>query len=142
MKHILLILAIFTSVGCASVLKEPTAQIKDVEVSKLTLDGGELKLICEVENPNGVDLTIDSLNYTLSLNNRTITSTEISDKTNLPARGKTTVALPIQFKYTDVFSSLSDLLTQKPVSYSVQGNAKMGIFNLPFKKQGEVNIKK
>lgn len=130
--------------GCTSMtgLKDPKAQIIDVKIETLKMDGGVLNLVCEIENPNSVDLQVDHIEYKLSLNKKELTSSEISQPTKLPANQKTLVQIPISFKYADIFSGLGDLLNAKPVSYSVVGKAKMGILTLPFEKTGEIKLSK
>lgn len=128
--------------GCTSLmgLKDPKAQIIDVKIQKLQMDGGILNLVCEIENPNAVDLQVDHIEYKLSLNQKELTSSEISQPTKLLANQKTLVQIPISFKYADIFSGLGDLLNAKPVSYSVTGKAKMGLLTLPFEKTGEIKL--
>lgn len=141
---LLLGFAVATTMGCATMmgLQEPKAQIKTVQIEKLQLDGGVLNLICEIENPNSMDLKIDRIEYQLSLNKKNLTSSALSEPTVLPAGKTTEVAIPVPFKYSDVFSGLGDLLNAKPVVYKVEGQAKLGIISLPFEKSGEIKLTK
>lgn len=140
----LLVGFLLTQVGCSTLLglKEPKAQIKTVKIEKLQLDGGVLNLVCEVENPNSVDLQIDSIDYQLSLNEKNLTSSSLTQPTQLKANEKTEVLIPVSFKYSDVFAGIGDLLNAKPVTYKVEGKAKLGILTLPFEKTGEIKLTK
>ncbi len=131
--------------GCASmvaaVLEAPKVHPHSVRVKDSTGDGAVAVIALSVENPNGVDLTVDRLDYVLSIGGRAISSAQIQDPANIKARATTVVEIPVPFKYSEVFVSVLDLLRTGTAVYKVTGEAKIGIFTLPFDQSGDLKLR-
>lgn len=131
--------------GCSSlveaVLEKPRVQFYGVQVRDANADGATAVIMLDVENPNNVSLTVDRMTYALELGGRSIAQAEVKEFATLKARETSRVEIPVPFKYNAVFSSVLDLLRSGTAAYRVTGEARIGIFALPFQHSGDVKLK-
>ena len=142
---LLWILAIFVLSGCASfveaVLEKPKVQFHSVQVRDAVADGATAVIALDVENPNGVSLTVDRMTYALELGGKPVAQAEVKEFATLKAREISRVEIPVPFKYNAIFSSVLDLLRNGTAAYKVTGEARIGIFTLPFEHVGDVKLR-
>lgn len=142
---LLWILAIFTMSGCSSlveaVLEKPKVQFHSVQVRDAVADGATAVIALDVENPNGVSLTVDRMTYALELGGKPVAQAEVKEFATLKAREISRVEIPVPFKYGAIFSSVLDLLRNGTAAYKVTGEARIGIFTLPFEHVGDVKLR-
>lgn len=143
--YVFLTLAVLIGVGCASlieaVVSQPKVSFSSIGIRDAKPDGATAVIILNVENPNGVSLTVDRLRYTLEMGGRQIASTESKDVATIAAHATTKVEIPVPFRYDQVFASVLDLISKGSASYKVTGNASIGIFNLPFDHSGDLKLR-
>ncbi len=138
-------LLVIAAVGCASflsaIVKEPKLSFASVSVRDAKQDGATAIIALNVENPNGVEITIDRLQYALEMGGRAIAANEIEKIATIAAHKTTIVEIPVPFKYDQVFASILDLLSKGTANYKVKGVARIGLFNLPFDHVGDVKLR-
>lgn len=149
MRKFLAVLAFgFSSLGLLgcqslveSVLEKPQVKFHSVGVRDATKDGATAVIAMDVTNPNGVTLTVDALNYVLEIGGRDVARAEVKNIARLEARSTSRVEVPVPFQYSQVFSSVMDLLTKGTAAYKVRGEARVGIFTLPFDHGGDLKLR-
>jgi LEA14-like dessication related protein len=124
-----------------SVLEKPEVQFHSVAVRDATKDGATAVIAIDVTNPNGVTLTVDELNYALEIGGREVAKAEVKQIARLQAKSTSRVEVPVPFLYSQVFSSVMDLLTKGTAAYKVRGEARVGLFTLPFDHGGELKLR-
>ena len=131
--------------GCQSlvesVLEKPQVQFHSVAVRDATKDGATAVIAIDVTNPNGVTLTVDELNYALEIGGREVAKAEVKEIAKLQARSPSRVEIPVPFQYSQVFSSVMDLITKGAAAYKVRGEARVGLFTLPFDHGGDLKLR-
>lgn len=131
--------------GCESlvesVLEKPQVQFHSVSVRDLTKDGATAVIAIDVLNPNAIQLTVDQLNYSLEIGGREVARAQVREFAKLEAKAKSRVEIPVPFQYSQVFTSVFDLVSKGSAAYKVRGEARVGIFSLPFDHGGEVQLR-
>ncbi|HSG40955.1 MAG TPA: LEA type 2 family protein, partial [Thermoanaerobaculia bacterium] len=94
LASVLTLSACSTLGGLANVV-EPEVDITDVKLLGTTLTGADLLFEFRVDNPNDVALVLDGIGYRLSLNNEHLLDGIRDQRTQIAARGRSTVELPV-----------------------------------------------
>lgn len=132
-------------VGCASfihaIVKEPKISFASVSIRDAKAEGATAVIALNVENPNGVALTVDRLQYALELGGRPIASNEVEKVATVAAHTTSIVEVPVPFRYDQVFASVLDLIAKGSASYKVTGAARVGLFTLPFDHTGDLKLR-
>jgi LEA14-like dessication related protein len=131
--------------NCSSMsklIKEPKVTLANLRLENPNSTGATLVFGVQVENPNSVALSVDEVIYDLEVAGKSLTSGKLSDGAKVAANETKIIDVPITVKYSDLFSSVMQLLKTSATPYHIKGSAKMGLFNLPFDKQGEFKIEK
>ena len=141
-----LIFAAATSLsGCKSLIesavKEPKITFDSVKVRDPKKEGATAVIALNVQNPNGFEIVVDRLKYSLELDGKSISSSELHKVATIAAKATTKVEVPVPFRYDQVFSSIMDLLGKGSAPYKVKGDASVGPFTLPFDHTGDVKIR-
>lgn len=132
--------------GCSSlvqsVVTEPKVTFHSVSVRDTKPDGATAIIALNIENPNGVAITVDRLRYTLELGGRAIADNEVEKVATIAAHATTKVEVPVPFRYDQVFASVLDLISKGTAAYKVKGEARLGgVFTLPFDHVGDVKLR-
>ncbi len=138
--------AIFaTTIGCTSLVEslvdEPKVSFAGLAIRDAKQDGATAVIALSVENPNGVSLTIDQLDYNLELGGRSVAEAKIEKVATIAANATSRVEVPVPFRYDQVFASVFDLISRGTAAYKVNGRARVGFFNIPFDHSGEVKLR-
>ncbi len=137
--------SVVCSVGCSSMgklIKEPKVKLANLRLENTDAVGATLVFGIQVENPNNVALSVDEVIYDLEVAGKSLSSGKLSDGAKVAANETAIIEVPIAVKYTDLFSSVMQLLKSQSTPYHIKGSARMGLFKLPFDKQGELKIEK
>lgn len=136
--------------GCASLVEtlvtEPKVSFHSVSIRDTKPEGATAVIALNVENPNGISLTVDRLKYALELGGRAIASAELESTetkkvATIAARTTSKVEIPVPFRYDQVFASVLDLMTKGTAAYKVTGEARIGLFRLPFDHTGDLKVR-
>lgn len=123
------------------VVERPQVNLANIYMDNMTLTGAELVLDLQIDNPNGFDLEIQGMDYNLNINGHDVATGENKQKLKLRANGKSQVTIPVAFHYQQIFNSISQVLTEKSLSYSLRGSTDWGLFQVPFSSSGEFLFK-
>lgn len=127
-----------TSFG--KLVEKPNVKLDTLKIQSPTVDGATLVFGLAVENPNSVALEVDELVYDLEFDGRALSSGKLEQGARVPAKSTATVEIPVAVKYSDLFSSVIRLLTNETSPYRIKGSARVGPFEVPFDKVGEVKL--
>ncbi|MBC7370193.1 MAG: LEA type 2 family protein [Bdellovibrionaceae bacterium] len=131
--------------GCASLfnklVEKPKIDLDRVSVRDANLTGVTLLFIVKVANPNKVDIKVDEIAYKVFINGKEITKAKTEKTVLVPAEKTAEVEIPLPIEYTKIFSDLKDLLTSKTAQYRIEGDAKLAMFTIPFKKEGQIQVR-
>lgn len=130
--------------GCSSLLRQviakPTVAVKSVKLADI--DGAAAKLLIgiEVDNPNSFALKIDKLKYEVEIGGRAFTTGNLDHISEIPAKKKAVVEIPLAVKYSDLFSSMIELIRTRTSRYVIKGSATVGAFDIPFHEKGDLKL--
>lgn len=131
--------------GCSSLVEalvtEPKVTFHSVSVRDAKQDGATAVIALNVENPNGISLTLDRLTYSLELGGRAVARAELEKVATIAAHATSKVEVPVPFRYDQVFASVLDLISRGSAAYKVTGEARIGFFNLPFDHTGDLKLR-
>jgi LEA14-like dessication related protein len=135
----------FGLTGCQtfieSVLQKPKVDFHSVTVRDANKDGATAIIALDVANPNSISLTVDHLDYALSIGGRDVAKAEVANIAKLLPEATTRVEIPVPFKYNEIFSSVLELISKGTAAYKVTGAARVGLFTLPFDHGGDLNLR-
>lgn len=143
MRYIMPFILVLVVSACATLsqnIRKPEVSLTNVQVSGLGNSDMTLVFNLALKNPNAMDLRASGLNYQLELNGKQFAQGELDEEIRLEANGESTVKLPIQVQYQQLFESLSHIFNTGKTQYNLTGDFKFGLFKLPFSKAGEVDI--
>lgn len=113
-----------TSKGEVPVPKIPDVRIKDVKMKSMSFTSAELVAQVEVSNPNDFDIVLNKLIYQLSINQHDWGKGSITERSEIPRKGKGVINIPLKLDLFTMGTSAVALLKNKaPIEYRLTGNA-------------------
>ena len=109
-------------------IREPVVKIEQVEITGLNLHSVYLAVHVSVENPNGMDIHLNTLDYDLLINARSFLRGKKTDPVDIKAHASEPVTIPLSLTYKEIRALYSDLRNLDTIPYQL--NLKIG-FNLP-----------
>lgn len=145
MRTVIVATVFLMTAGCAGLVKslvsEPKVTFASLNVRDANAEGATAVIGLNVENPNGVSLTVDRLQYALELGGKSIAMAEVEKVATIAAHATTKVEVPVPFRYDQIFSSVLDLIAKGTAAYKVTGSARIGLFTLPFDHAGDLKLR-
>lgn len=132
--------------SCASLRPDPPeVSLERLQVSDFTLSHATLLAGLRLYNPNSIDLTIERVNYSLSLNGIKVSSGQSLESVSLPANDYGDVTLRLSAAYLDLLRFIQTAQKGDLLNYSLLGEvevAGMGFLNLtyPLKREGTIRF--
>ena len=124
--------------------QEPTAQLVAVEVAGLGLEGGSLRLLLNVHNPNAYDLRTTRIAVGIDLEGTHFGDVAIADAVALPAGTTTPIRIPLAFTWGGIGTGARSLLGRGSVRYGLTGQLTVGTplgdRTVPVRRTGEVTL--
>lgn len=131
--------------GCESFkknyLQEPKAELKEVKVQDVGLNGATLVFVLEVMNPNKSALDVGDVSYQTYLNDKYFSEAKVEKVHTIPAEKSALIELPLPVAYNKLSGGIARVLSGEDVTYRVKGNAKLSMFRIPFDKTGKFKLK-
>jgi LEA14-like dessication related protein len=121
-------------------MQKPIAKLESVDVEKVDTKGAQLMFSLEVENPNDFALRVDSVKYQIEIGGKMMSTESINTPTEVAGKSTSIVRLPLTVQFADIFTSIGDFLRNEKTTYRLKGNARVGIFSLPFDESGEFKL--
>ena len=144
------VLALLSLAGCAglglgSVFREPDVDVVGAELTRTGLSGADVLFEFEVDNPNGVALVLDGLNYRLRLNDKPLLDGRQDKRTEIAAKTESRVNLPVSIEYDDILRVLESLDDDSSPSYELQADFQfavpvLGTVTVPVTKRGQLSL--
>jgi LEA14-like dessication related protein len=136
------VLAVSSCSSIASkVIEKPTVRLASVGIKDANPQGVTVVFGVEVDNPNSFALKIDALRYAAEIGGRPFSSGALTDLKEVPGKGKAVVDLDVAVKYSDLFTSVLDFVSNGTTKYHVKGDASFGILTIPFEQSGDLKLK-
>ena len=150
-RALLVVLAVMGIGGCdtlQSILDaapKPTASIKGVGLTDLTLESAELRFDMDIANPYSVPLPLVGMQYELACAEGRLLNGSADLSGSVPAQGTKTVQLPVRLTFAGLLSTLKQVRPGSVVPYTAQLGLSVdapgiGRLELPLRKQGELPI--
>jgi LEA14-like dessication related protein len=133
--------------GCAGLFfEEPVITLKEIHVQQLSLTDASLVFVAEIQNPNGYELRLKSLDYTVHLGGREAGGGSLEKEVAVPASSSAPVEIPVTARFGSLGGVVKLYLTGRELPYRIEGKAlvKAGIFDrtFPFSRTGVLSPKK
>jgi len=123
-----------SSLQLQNYIERPKVSYKSIDVSKISADGIVLNPTFNVDNSNGFPVPINSVNYTLLLNEQTVLAGETNEIGTLPANDNKDISLSLDLT-KDTLMTLQKLLSQnKQLDYQIKGDVNAMGLSVPFEK--------
>ena len=142
---LLTVLAGCAGLGVGDVMRSPDVDIVGAELTNTGLDGADVLFEFEVDNPNGVALVLDGLDYRLRLNGKPLLDGRQDERTQIAARSESRVDLPVRVRYADLLRVLETLGDDDQTSYEIQADFQfavpvLGSISVPVTRRGELSL--
>ena len=142
-----ILLGVMLIAGCAGLFfEEPVIILKEIHVRQLSLNDAALVFIAEIRNPNGYELRLQSLDYTVHLGGREAGSGSLDRGVTVPASSSATVEIPVTARFGRLGGVVRLYVTGRELPYRIEGKAlvRAGLFDrtFPFSRSGTLSPKK
>jgi LEA14-like dessication related protein len=144
---------LLVTMGCATVneilsrtgIDTPTARVRGVRLTGLSLRSVDLAFDIEVTNPLGVAVPLDRVEYSLAGSGQPILSGAANLDGNVPARGTQVVDLPVRVDYLALVRTGSGFRPGQVVDYAADLTLQVDIptaspLRIPLHTEGELPI--
>lgn len=147
LRYFFPLLLLTISNACALLMPElKTPQISLVSITplKFGLFEQSVQLRLRINNPNGISLPINGLQYRLQLNQQEFAKGSSNDNITIPANGEALVNLNVNTSLNAIMQQLQQFQRQIPdkVAYKLDGSVGLSSYALalPFAYEGDVDI--
>lgn len=133
----------FSTVGCGlldKVVEKPKVTLDNVGLKEITGSGATVIFGVKVDNPNPFSIQVDKLDYNLEIGGKPFSKGLIETPSKVAANGSSVINIPVAVRYSDLFSSIADLVSKGSRPYRIFGNAQLSLFNIPFDHKGELKL--
>lgn len=141
----LLLLALFLTSCISWFMEKPTFALRGISLQPLSFTEMSLLFNLEVQNPNTLNFTLKSFDYTIYLNNEEIGNGRLEKELFLPAKSTISLQAPVKAKFKNLNQSVKAFLTEDNLPYKIEGKAEittvLGSFKFPFVENGRINLK-
>lgn len=121
-------------------LLEPKVDVREFEVTNVTLSGIEGLVTLNVENPNDTKLSAKELNYTVTVAGNELVTGQNKNNISIPALGANTIELPVQMSFASLIETFPQIMKSGLADYVIAGNIKTTFATVPFSKKGEFKL--
>lgn len=139
------------NIGCQAVqdlmaqAPKPTADIRSVELSNISLQQATLDFDVSISNPYSVALPLTDFDYRLSSDGSSLVDGEVHVNESIPAEGESTVTIPATVRFADVMSILGNVRPGSTLPYAAALTLKVdapgvGELALPLEHDGSLPI--
>ncbi|MCG3180227.1 MAG: hypothetical protein BIFFINMI_02585 [Phycisphaerae bacterium] len=134
--------------GCDALgwLSKPSARITGLHFQSIDLSAATMLFDVEVTNPYAVNLPLVNMDYGLASNStKFLTGATTLQGTSVPARGATTVPIPVKVTYLDALKALADVRLGQVVPFQAELGLSVdapgvGTLRLPLTEDGQLPI--
>jgi LEA14-like dessication related protein len=102
-----------------SVVEEPKVSLNSVDVTGITLNGVELVVHVDVENPNAFSVPLPDIDWELFIDTSAFLKGAVPNDKNIAGRGKVTLDFPVSVTYEGLYRSFKSLAEKKEIAYNI-----------------------
>jgi LEA14-like dessication related protein len=144
---VILFVLVLVTAGCTGLIfEEPTIILREIHVRQVSLTDADLLFVAEIKNPNGYELRLKSLDYTIHLNNRETGGGSLQKEITVPASSSAPVEIPLTARFGSLGGVAKMYVSGQELAYRIEGTAlvKAGLFDrtFPFSRTGVIAAKK
>ena len=127
-KLFLLFFAAWLTTACSTLveqanIQEPTITLEKTRVAGLSLEGVDLMVSLNVQNPNPFSIKLAGFDYSLSINNHKITGGQKRDAFKINSNDVAQIELPVKLNFTEIFKLVGGLTELDAVGYQIDATA-------------------
>jgi LEA14-like dessication related protein len=132
--------------SCLSwIMEKPTFVLRGIVISPLSFTEMNFLVDLDVQNPNRFDLTVKSLECTISLEKEALGRGLLQKNILIPSASTTRIQVPIGVTLKDLGGTLKTILTRGELPpYKIEGMADVGTafgsLKIPFSKEEPVRL--
>jgi LEA14-like dessication related protein len=147
-QKVFMVLGLLGLSGCASfghLFKSPRVHLAEASVTGLTREGADLILDFDVQNPNRVRLPLSGVDYRVLVNGERFLAGSEGNRVDIPARGATTVTVPVTIRYDDLVRVWKTLRDHPRPLYEIQADFRfdvpvIGVVRVPVRERREIPL--
>ncbi len=129
--------------GCATLSPSfENPQVQVLSIKQQSSKGMDQKLVVQlnVQNPNGIELPLEGMSYSLSIEGHKVASGVTSDVPTIPAYGEAKISLPVTTNLMAMVRLVTGLMMkgQEELEYELQAKLDVGIPLVPKLSVSEV----
>jgi LEA14-like dessication related protein len=122
-------------------LVPPEVRFKGMGLQPPTIQGLPLTLVLALENPNPTTITVLGYDYEVRVAGQSVAKGVGNQPVTLPARGETTVTVPVVLRLRNIPGLLPNLLQEKKIPVEIAGGLRLPQtlgFRVPFRFREEL----
>jgi LEA14-like dessication related protein len=124
------------------ILEKPSFALRGVILHPISFAEMNLLLDLDVQNPNKLDLVLQSFEYTVYLKDEEIGNGRLEKELLIPSSSTTQIRAPLVAKFKNWSGSLKAILTGDDLPYKIEGKADVrttfGSRSFLFSKEGRI----
>src|SRR4051812_20511314 len=119
---------------------DPIVSLRDVKITGLGLQGGNLEVVLAEYNPNNYSLDATRLNYRIQVDSTPLANGVLDNRFSLTNKDTTQVHIPVTFSWTGLGAGVRSIFNTGAVNYRVLGDvtvgSPVGSYTIPFSQTG------
>jgi LEA14-like dessication related protein len=145
---VILLLLVLWPLGCSSVKpRAPEVSLSRLQVGEMNLSHANLLAVFRVYNPNLIALTLEQVDYSLTLNGIEVSSGSSVEPLTVAGQGYGELSVKLSAAYLDLLRTLNLAKKDKAINYSLRGNILVGGLglvrvNFPLQQNGIIKLEK
>jgi LEA14-like dessication related protein len=126
-------------------VQKPRVSFRSAELVGLSFSDADLLFVLDIENPNPFGIGMAGFDYDLSIDDASFVSGDKNDRLDIDAGATSSVELPVNLNYADLFSSFSSLLDRDESKYRITMGFSfdlpvLGMIRIPVSREGEMPV--
>ncbi len=118
----------------------PQVRVGEVRLVDADAQGGRVRVLLSLHNPNPVPLRAERYDYRLRLAGVPVASGTSATRIDLPANGEQTLAMDIDFRWQRLAEGLQAMLRGRRLEYGLDGHLEIQPFRVPFSASGRLDL--
>lgn len=117
-----------------SVILEPLSiELENIAVTSVSFDGAVIKVALLAKNPNSEEIVVETMNYSVKLNNSLVRKSTLKGPVHLPGLKTSRVSFDVSQPYDATLTSvIAALNSTEPQAYEIEGNVTVSGRTEPF----------
>ncbi len=117
-----LLMAGVFAVSCVA----PQAEVRQVELQRLTWETLDIGLLLNLHNPNDIEMPLDQVDWNLNLFESAMARGVVRPQARIPAKGREQVRVPISVAITELVGAAEALVRSDRIPWDVGGTCHFG----------------